>query len=151
MVALFVYGTLRRPVGGPEADTHYHDHLSGLIASATTGSLEGAELHDFGSYPGVLPGEGVVAGEVFEISEETLVVTDQIEGHPNFYTRRIERVCCGAGREEVDAWVYWAPLELRTAGSRIRSGDWFDRLRRADFPSIDQQLLEDRSRFEGET
>ena len=151
MVALFVYGTLRRPVGGPAADTHYHDRISGLIASATVGSLDGAELHDFGSYPGVLPGEGVVAGEVFEISEETLVVTDQIEGHPGFYTRRIERVCCGAAGDEVDAWVYWAPLELRTAGSRIGSGDWFDRLRRKDFPSINEQLLEDRSRLAGES
>jgi hypothetical protein len=53
MVALFVYGTLRRPVSGPAGDTRNHPHISGLITSATSGRLEGAELHDFGSYPGV--------------------------------------------------------------------------------------------------
>lgn len=150
MVALFVYGTLRLPAGGPAGDTCNHPHISDLITSAISGRLEGAELHDFGSYPGVYPGDGVVLGEVFEMSEMALVVTDRIERHPDFYTRRLERVFGGTHGDELDAWVYWAPAELHDTGSRVRSGDWLDRVRQADFPSIDEQLVEDMSRLDGE-
>jgi gamma-glutamylcyclotransferase (GGCT)/AIG2-like uncharacterized protein YtfP len=150
MVALFVYGTLRLPAGGPAGDTRNHPHISGLITSAISGRLEGAELHDFGSYPGVYPGDGVVLGEILEMSERALVVTDRIERHPDFYTRRLERVCGGTHGDERDAWVYWAPAELYDTGSRVRSGDWLDRAGQADFASIDEQLVENTSRLEGE-
>ena len=133
---LFVYGTLRTPVGGPPGDTHYHAHISTGISGASSGALANAELVDFGSYPGVGPGNGVVRGEVFTISEDVLDIADQVEGHPDFYERRIEVITLDDGTS-TEAWVYWAPEDLLRDpdNPRIASGDWFDRERRSTFPS----------------
>jgi len=131
---VFVYGTLRTPVGGPAGDTHYHGRIRDGIISAAAARLANAVLVDFGSYPGVGPGEGTVRGEVFTISEEALADADVIEGHPDFYERRLESIDLDDGRT-VEAWVYWAPESLLSdpANQQIESGDWFDRERLATF------------------
>lgn len=136
MEKLFVYGTLRTPVGGPAGDTHYHGSISDGITDAQPGSLTGAELVDFGAFPGVGPSTGSVRGEVFTISEETLVAADRIEGHPDFYERRLESIDLDDG-STAQAWVYWAPDSLLNDPNnpRIESGDWFDRERRSSFPA----------------
>lgn len=133
---LFVYGTLRTPRGGPASDTHYHVQIRDGIKSSAGGSLTNAELVDFGAYPGIGPGSGVVRGEVFEVSDETLVIADKIEGHPDFYERRQERINLDDG-STVEAWVYWAPDSLLSdpENPRIESGDWFDRSPRSNFPA----------------
>ena len=133
-VELFVYGTLRRPAAGPPGDTHYHSRIASGILSARSGRLRGGELIDLGAYPGLRSGSGVVVGEVFTVSDEMLETTDQIEGHPDFYTRRIESIELEDGTA-VDAWVYWAPVELSDGVGYpvIASGDWFDRTRGAEF------------------
>lgn len=133
---LFVYGTLRTPHGGPPDDTHYHPQIRDGIESAASATLADAELVDFGAYPGVGPGSGVVRGEVFTVSDETLAIADKIESHPDFYERRLESVILDDG-SSVQAWVYWAPESLLRDpdNPRIDSGDWFDRAPRANFPA----------------
>lgn len=146
MVALFVYGTLRCPVGGPSADTHFHSRIADGITSASPAVLANAELYDLGSYPGIGRGETHVIGELFEVSSSTLRVADEIEGHPDFYVREIETVVTADG-SRCDAWVYWTPLGLLVDSLVILSGDWFDRQRdRVARPSMSEQLAHDKTR-----
>lgn len=134
--SLFVYGTLRQPAGGPPGDTHFHHAIADGVLSAQPASLPKAQLVDFGAYPGVGPGDGVVRGEVFTIEESTLLIADQIEGHPAFYERRQETVVLDSGGT-AKAWVYWAPESLLSdpTNRRIESGDWFDRERSTGLPA----------------
>lgn len=150
MPVLFVYGTLRRPAGGPDADTHYHHRIADTIEVAQKATLFGAAIYDFGSYPGVGPAESSasVRGEVFEVTDEGLAIADEIEGHPTFYERREATVVLDNGMGGA-AWVYWAPDVLLPKGTIIDSGDWFDRPDRESTSSIEQQLAEERAQVEG--
>ncbi len=150
MPVLFVYGTLRRPAGGPDADTHYHHRIADTIEVAQKATLFGAAIYDFGSYPGVGPAESSasVRGEVFEVTDEGLAIADEIEGHPDFYERREATVVLDNGTGGA-AWVYWAPDALLPKGSVIESGDWFERPARPLTHSIEEQLAEERARIEG--
>jgi|GEM_PF-3218071 len=109
MPVLFVYGTLRRPADGPDADTHYHHRIADTIDMAEKATLFGAAIYDLGSYPGVGPAESSasVRGEVFELSNEGLAIADEIEGHPTFYERREATIVLDNGMGG-SAWVYWA-------------------------------------------
>ncbi len=135
MPDLFVYGTLRSPVGGPPGDTHYHDYIAAGISARRSGWLVGASLTDCGAFPAIGPGEGRVRGEVFTVTEDALADADVIEGHPDFYERRVETIELDDG-SAAEAWVYWAPDSLLAApGHRpIPSGDWFDRDRIVALP-----------------
>lgn len=154
MPRLFVYGTLRSPVGGPPEDTQYHGRIADGIESAAPALLDNAVLIDCGSYPALGPGDGVVRGEVFTISDDVLAVADGIEGHPDFYERRVETVAMVDG-STVEAWVYWAPDSLLNVpgGSTIESGDWFERDPITSFPppfdlGTNEVLREAFTRFE---
>lgn len=141
--ALFVYGTLRRPVGGPPADTHFHERIvEGILASAPA-TLSNCALYDLGSYPGLGRGNGVAIGECFDVSPSTLRITDLIEGHPDFYVRQVETVVFADG-ETREAWVYWAPEYLLADAATIESGDWFKRPRGVvESTPIEHQLAHD--------
>lgn len=145
MVRLFVYGTLRRPGGGPDNDSHYHPRIADAILSAQPARLRNAVLYDFGAYPGVGSGSSTVIGDLFDLRADALEITDQIEGHPDFYTRRIESVETESGTQ-VEAWVYWAPPGLINDFSRVDSGDWFDRPPGRSNVPIEAQLADDRER-----
>ena len=43
---------------------------------------KGFALYDLGAYPGMVPGDGVVHGEVYEIPEGLLRWLDWVEGAP---------------------------------------------------------------------
>jgi gamma-glutamylcyclotransferase (GGCT)/AIG2-like uncharacterized protein YtfP/general stress protein 26 len=128
MPQLFVYGTLRTPVGGPDGDTKYHHRIADEVGPGQRAELANAELYDFGAYPGIGPGTGTVVGELFDISEEGLAICDVIEGHPSFYTRERATVSVENGGT-VEAWVYWAPPTFVDGRTPEPSGDWFTRAR----------------------
>ena len=121
VISLFVYGTLRSPVGGPDSDTHYHDRIAAHIVSAEPATLDGARLFDLGSYPGLGRGVGEVVGELFEVDASVLDITDEIEGHPEFYVRRIETVTPAEGNSRA-AWAYWGPTRSARRGEGDRVG-----------------------------
>lgn len=125
MPKLFVYGTLRRPRGGPPVDTHFHDRIAETITAAMTATLSGARLYDFGAYPGIGRGDGSVHGDLFEVTDDGLAAADLIEGYPGFYDRTLETV--DVDGEAVEAWVYWAPTAMVAGRTSIPSGDWFER------------------------
>lgn len=147
MVNLFVYGTLRTPDGGEPDDTRNFEFVADEIMSAQPATLRGAHILSFIHYPGIVPGEGTVLGELFELTAAGLEICDGIESHPDFF-RRTETTVLITGGDEVRAWVYWAPGPMIESGTRIASGDWFDRDRSAsDGRTIDQALAEDRARL----
>lgn len=133
-------------MGGPDADSHYHPRIAEAILSAQPATLRNAVLYDMGAYPGVGHGASSVIGELFELRDQALETTDHIEGHPDFYTRRVELVETESG-SQVEAWVYWAPSGLIDESSRIDSGNWFDRPRSGVTPKVDEQLAQDRARI----
>lgn len=146
MVKLFVYGTLRTPVGGAPGDTRNYPRVADEVLSAEPAEMTGARLLSFIQYPGIEPADGTVIGELFELTPVGLEICDGIESHPDFFTRAEATVTTAAGAEET-AWVYWSPKALRESGVLIESGDWFDRDRsRSDGRTLEQALVEDRER-----
>jgi len=76
---VFVYGTLKK-----DFPLYHYMQGSKFLESK---EVKGLQMYDYGSFPIVWPGNGVVHGELYEVSEETLAVLDRIEGHPRFYER----------------------------------------------------------------
>ncbi len=74
---IFVYGTLKR---GERRESNW-PHLPERIEPATVPG----ELHDFGPYPGLTPGQHTVLGELWFIASDhmhrTLQVLDAIEDY----------------------------------------------------------------------
>ena len=112
MHGLFIYGTL----------------LPGLRLQA---AMQGAErlgpasvpgrLVDVGRYPGLLPGEGVVAGEVYRVDEVQLARLDAVEEMlpgdraASQYWREPVQVLEGAlAGQQVWTYVYNRPAEALT-------------------------------------
>ena len=67
----------------------------------------------FGKFDGEVETEktGFVLGELYEVDHDCLVnALDILEGHPNFYERRLAPILNGNNRNEVKmAWVYFQP------------------------------------------
>jgi len=65
---------------------------------------------DLGSFPALIPGNGMAAGVLLEIDSTALTVADRIEGyfperHDCFYVRKEIVVTLNDG-EKVKAWTY---------------------------------------------
>lgn len=85
---VFVYGTLKSP--GP--NTH---------------SIKGKLLH-LGRFPGIVPGDADVPGQVVEVSDERLASLDRYEDVPNLYTREttVANPIGEGGGEGVEVFFY---------------------------------------------
>lgn len=108
---LFVYGSLKR---GQRA----HHLLQGLpwLGQAW---LPGACLHDLGSFPMAVLGEGRIQGELYGVSETDLAALDRYEGAPRLYQRHWLNLEDGRG-----AWVYLGrPHQVRHIAP-LASGCW---------------------------
>lgn len=124
MEQLFVYGTLRpHRAGVDEQDTRNYGHIAKLVTAQEPATVAG-KLHDYGQFPGALPGEGTVQGELLTVSDLALQRCDALEGHPRFFHRERVKVQTATGEQE--AWIYWAPARFASRDV-IASGDWFDR------------------------
>ena len=115
-----VYGSLREGFALPDAP----DVGSALVDRGNC-RIPG-QLYDLGEYPGLVPGEGSVVGDLFEVRDLSVFrLLDRYERydalHPkdSLYLRRVVRLL----QPQVDAWVY---LYNRTVEGqpRIESGDW---------------------------
>ncbi len=121
---VFVYGTLRR---GECRDLRSSFGGGEFVGE---GWVDGV-LYDIGEYPGLRldAAGGRVAGEIFEVSAETLDRLDELEG---FDPKRIEEseylrvrvaVAGGAGGLQ-DCWTYEIAAWHHAGCRRIPSGDW---------------------------
>jgi gamma-glutamylcyclotransferase (GGCT)/AIG2-like uncharacterized protein YtfP len=116
---LFIYGTLM-PGLRLEAEMHGARFLG---AAQVPGRLV-----DLGRYPGLLSGEGVVTGEVYEVDDTHLarldVVEDMVPGNrvASQYWREVVTVCGGPLQgQQVQTYVYNRPIDGCTS---IAHGDY---------------------------
>ena len=80
MTKIFVYGTLLK-------GDYNHVLLGNSTFIGTGRTTPNFNLVDLGSFPGLINGNGIVTGEVYEVNEDTLARLDRLEGHPGFYNR----------------------------------------------------------------
>jgi len=111
---LFVYGTLKR--GGSR-----HWILDGFPFLGRA-KAKGFVLYDLGPYPAMVPGPGMVYGEVYEVSEEILNALDWVEGVPVLYRRKLIEVVFEDGLS-LKAWAYIYNGSVK-GFPRIESGEW---------------------------
>lgn len=126
---VFVYGTLR--TGDCRGSVLDPDKI--VCGEAF---IKGFTLHDLGSFPGILEGEGKVRGEMHEVDARTLETLDHIEGYradkpsSSLYLRKATDIFNSNDEVVGSAWVYVFNIGRRAAALRlpplIESGDWFE-------------------------
>ncbi|OAT27705.1 uncharacterized UPF0131 family protein [Buttiauxella brennerae ATCC 51605] len=82
--------------------------------------VENYALYSLGHYPGVVPGEGAVAGEVYRIDASTLSELDALRTKGGEYKRQLIQTPFGS------AWMYVYQRSVEGL-TRIESGDWLDK------------------------
>ncbi len=111
---VFVYGTLKRGFC-------LHKYLQGATFLGEA-YLDGFEMYDLGSYPGIVSGKGRVWGEVYAVGPGTLAVLDEIEDEGEEYERRLVRVRLKKG-QDLEAFVYVYKGDVSRA-RQVSSGKW---------------------------
>jgi gamma-glutamylcyclotransferase (GGCT)/AIG2-like uncharacterized protein YtfP len=114
---VFVYGTLMSGFGNNRLLKG-----SALIDHAST--EEEYVLVSNGIIPFLMDDvqDSYIVGEVYEVDEKTLKNLDDLEGHPNWYERRIINVVSDIG-DRLKAWAYFMPTKPIGA-EVIESGDY---------------------------
>ena len=109
---IFVYGSLRTKQG----NSHWMTNAQ-LLGNY---NIENYQLYSLGHYPGAVPGEGTVQGEVYRIDNATLAELDALRTRGGEYARQLVQTPYGS------AWmyVYQRPVD---GLKLIESGNWLDR------------------------
>ncbi|MBY0231766.1 MAG: gamma-glutamylcyclotransferase [Gemmataceae bacterium] len=107
---LFVYGTLKR--GGVR-----HRALEGQPFLGEARTLPRHALLDLGAYPGLVPGEDSVHGELYDVDALRRPLLDELEGAPRLFA--LAPVELDDGRA---AWAYH--YRGGGPGPRLASGRW---------------------------
>ena len=109
---IFVYGSLRRKQG----NSHWMTNAQWLGDH----NVEHYQLYSLGHYPGAVPGDGCVQGEVYRIDATTLSELDALRTAGGEYKRQLIQTPYGS------AWMY---VYQRSVDGRkhIESGNWLDR------------------------
>lgn len=94
---VFVYGTLMSGEGN-------HRYLENSTFLGRT-AIEGYDMHDVGWYPAIVPGDGLVVGELYSVPIDDMPSIDMLEGEGSLYAKRCETVTYG-GRKTAFAFVY---------------------------------------------
>lgn len=112
---LFVYGTLMKKLRN-----HVYLENSEYIGPEHTEGI----LYDLGRAPAALESSaGLIHGEIYKVSEQTLKDTDRLEGHPDWYERKLRTFT--VHDKTIEAWVYFMPAEqIGDDKVCIESGDW---------------------------
>ena len=96
-IFVFVYGTLMK-------NQRNHGYLKDA-AYIDDGVLEGYDMYDLGRYPGIIPGEGKVVGEVYQVTSEIEKQLDYLEEEGVLYLKKPETVRLNNG-QTVESLVY---------------------------------------------
>lgn len=111
MNKIAVYGSLLKGFGNAS--------LMGDSPLLAVDEVEGYEMYSLGYFPGIIPGDGKIKVEVYEVNETTLRNLDRLEGHPFMYERVPVKTVNGL---EVEIYEYKrTSLDGRP---RVESGDW---------------------------
>ncbi len=109
-----VYGSLKRDF--------YNHYLLETATFMATGQVDGFEMFSLGSYPMVVPGNGQISVELFEVDFATFADLDRLEGFPSFYGRQV--VTVQTPHCPIEAWMYVGRREQVKNRKRVRSGTW---------------------------
>jgi gamma-glutamylcyclotransferase (GGCT)/AIG2-like uncharacterized protein YtfP len=116
---LFAYGTLRPSLAGAARQ------LVARLVPAGAATVRGL-LYDLGGYPGMVAGDGIVHGELLQLSHpDQLADLDAYEecDEPNPLFRRELAIARRAAGEETTVWTYVYARSV-TRASRIHGGDY---------------------------
>lgn len=106
---IIVYGSLRRKQG--------YSHWMTNAQWLGDHQIDGYELYDLGSYPGVVPGKGQVYCEVYRVDASILGELDALRTPYGEYKRQLIWTPYGG------AWLYIYQYPI-TGRQQIKSGDW---------------------------
>ncbi len=96
---VFVYGTLL------SCQRYHWRFLSGSTRLGRA-TLSGFDMLDIDTYPGIIPGEGEVLGEVYQVSDATLEALDELEElDEGTYVRQQAEVMLDSG-DKIKAGIY---------------------------------------------
>ena len=109
---IFVYGSLRTRQG----NSHWMTNAQLLGAH----SVDDYQLYSLGHYPGAVPGEGTVHGEVYRIDASTLAELDALRTKGGEYARHLIQTPYGS------AWMYVYQRSVEGC-TLIANGNWLDR------------------------
>ena len=116
---VFVYGTLKKGFGN-------HHVLQGAEFVGEATLPDGKMLH-LGAFPGLIPGNTRIFGEVYRTTPHILQRLDRLEGHPSFYMRSIQEVFLDSNHV-APAWCYFLSADSREHYSKlcpvIEEGIW---------------------------
>ncbi len=84
---IFVYGTLMKNMRN-----HYYLEDSTYMGEA---EIFGYEMYDLGYYPGIVKGNGIIKGEVYEVTEDIMKKIDILENEGNLYLKKEENTLFG--------------------------------------------------------
>jgi gamma-glutamylcyclotransferase (GGCT)/AIG2-like uncharacterized protein YtfP len=113
-IIVAVYGSLKRGF--------YNHRLLEESTFMAEGQVDGLAMYSLGSYPMVVPGNGQVAVELYEVDQLTFAQLDRLEGFPIFYGRQV--VTVNTAHCPVQAWIYVGRREQVKGQRRVRSGQW---------------------------
>lgn len=120
---LFVYGTLMHGCGN-------HRQLEGAEYLGPA-QIDGWQMLDLGAFPGIIPGDSTVRGELYVVGDEQLAALDRFEGCPRLYRRRSVTLWNNGVRVSAQTYVFANGGVGLGLGNRIASGDWRKREARA--------------------
>jgi len=112
---VFVYGSLKRGFGN-----HRLLENEGVKFLGEAETPARFKMLHLGGFPGVVPGDQSIKGEVYEVNDEVFQSLDWLEGFPSFYNRSQIEV-----QEGTLAWMYHlnTPAEYYDC-EVIESGEW---------------------------
>jgi gamma-glutamylaminecyclotransferase len=116
---IFTYGTLM-------SGEYNHDRIAHARFLGEARTALGYVLYDLGPFPALVrEGLGSVAGELYEVDDETRAELDRLEGHPRFYCRTLIKLASGGFAE-----TYMLLRNHVRGRPVIESGSWRHRKER---------------------
>lgn len=113
MTKVVVYGSLKKGFGNScllENSKLLHDKVFFTGTMASLGGFPCCTQH----------GNTRIQGEMYEVDDTTLARLDQLEGHPNWYERKM------VSTSEGEAWIYFIdrPDHYGDGARIVKSGVW---------------------------
>jgi gamma-glutamylcyclotransferase (GGCT)/AIG2-like uncharacterized protein YtfP len=109
---MLVYGTLKKGYGADMGTWHESNKL--LDDHVT---LNGYTMYSNGGYPMVIPGDGEIIAELWEVHPSCVADLDGYEGHPSLFKRTNVKI---SGNRNAEMYVFNRPIH--PANKRVESG-----------------------------
>lgn len=109
-----VYGSLKKGFGN-----HVFLQNANYLSDA---KADGWDMYSFGPFPMVIPGNGTIAVELYEVDKQVMQSLDGLEGFPRFYNRMV--IETQAPWCPVEAWIYFGSADQVEQMPRVNDGVW---------------------------